>query len=168
MIIVVQRVTSASVSIDSPDAPPVAQIGRGLLAYCGLLRTDVEADWKWCAAKLPHLRILEDAQGKMNLSAIDVKAGLLLIPNFTLAGDPSKGRRPAFDLAMPPEFSGPAFASFVQMVESSGLQVGTGVFRTRMYVRATCDGPITMILDSANRPQNDTNRPNIATPLGEF
>jgi D-tyrosyl-tRNA(Tyr) deacylase len=148
MRIVLQRVSRASVEVDGAER---GVIGRGLVALCGLITTDSEEDLSWCAEKVPVLRVFEDEQGKMNLSVRDVGGGILLIPNFTLAGDARQGRRPEFTMAMRPEQAEPAFARFVEMVQASGVPVATGVFRTHMLVSLINDGPVTLVLDSKER-----------------
>lgn len=148
MKIVLQRVSRASVEVDGVER---GVIGRGLLALCGLMTTDTDEDLAWCAEKLPVLRIFEDDQGKMNLSVKEVQGGILLIPNFTLAGDARQGRRPEFTMAMRPEQAQPAFDRFVQMVAASGVTVATGVFRAHMMVSLVNDGPVTLVLDSKEK-----------------
>ncbi len=148
MILVIQRVSSASVVVGGEER---AAIGRGLLALVGLTQTDTDADLEWSAAKLAELRIFEDDAGKMNRSVAEVGGSILLVPNFTLAGDARKGRRPSFDRAMRPELAAPAFERFAAMVAARGAPVRTGVFRARMRVSLVNDGPITILLDSATR-----------------
>lgn len=164
MILVIQRVTSATVVAHLESAPATrAQIGPGLLVLVGILTTDTEADLAWCAAKIADLRIFEDAAGKMNLSVRDMRSttgeqgmteqsgtpgSVMLVPNFTLAADASKGRRPSFDRAMRPELAQPLFERFAALVAQQGVPVATGVFRAHMEVTLTNDGPITLIVQS--------------------
>src|SRR5687768_11204399 len=117
MRVVVQRTLRALVVVDGKT---VGEIGRGLVALIGIEASDQPADRAWMADKLVNLRIFEDAAGKMNLSLLDLagaspseKPGLLLVPNFTVAGDARKGRRPSFDNAMRPELSGAEFGRLV-------------------------------------------------------
>lgn len=145
MRVVIQRVSSASVTVEGAVR---AKIDRGLLVLVGLFTGDGEDQLSWMAEKLPELRIFEDAAGKMNLSVRDVGGGLLLVPNFTLAGDARKGRRPGFDQAMRPEQSQPMFERFAAMVAQRGVPVQTGVFRAHMDVALVNDGPITLVLDA--------------------
>ena len=145
MRVVIQRVSKASVTVEGAVR---AEIGQGLLVLVGLFTGDDEAQLAWMAEKLPELRIFEDAQGKMNLSVRDVGGGILLVPNFTLAGDARKGRRPGFDQAMHPEQSQPMFEKFTAMVAAKGVPVQTGVFRSHMDVALVNDGPITLVLDA--------------------
>jgi len=168
MILVIQRVTSATVVAHIEGAPPTrATIGPGLLVLVGILTTDTEADLAWCAAKIADLRIFEDAAGKMNLSVRDMLAareagavpgGVMLVPSFTLAADASKGRRPSFDRAMRPELAQPMFERFAALVAQQGVPVATGVFRAHMEVTLTNDGPITLIVQSpiATQPTEKT------------
>jgi D-tyrosyl-tRNA(Tyr) deacylase len=153
---VLQRVLSASVTVDGVVR---ASINQGLLALVGLEATDTDAQLSWMAEKVPNLRIFEDDQGKMNRSVLDVGGSILLVPNFTLAGDCAKGRRPSFDRAMRPEQSEPMFAKFVSMVAKAfpdiastsdphAARVQSGVFRADMKVALINDGPITLVLEA--------------------
>lgn len=144
MRLVIQRVSEASVRVKGEI---VGRIDKGLLVLCGIHSADTKEQLDWGADKLPHLRIFEDQQGKMNLSVIDVAGGILLVPNFTLAGDASQGRRPAFDRAMRPEQAEPAFHAFVARLRTSGVHVETGVFRADMKVSLVNDGPVTIVLE---------------------
>ena len=144
MRLVIQRVSEASVRVNGEI---VGRIDKGLLVLCGIHVQDTKEQLDWGADKLPHLRIFEDEHGKMNLSVLDVGGGILLIPNFTLAGDASQGRRPAFDRAMRPEVAQPAFEAFVSRVRSHGVMVQTGVFRADMKVALINDGPVTIVLE---------------------
>lgn len=152
MLLVLQRVSQAQVEVDGVVR---GAIGPGIMALVGLVEGDSDAELVWCCDKLLDLRIFEDAGGKMNLSVRDVpEAGLLLVPNFTLAGDARKGRRPSFDRAMKPERAESMFAAFVERVRTSAgpaINVQTGVFRTHMRVSLLNDGPVTLILDTAQR-----------------
>jgi D-tyrosyl-tRNA(Tyr) deacylase len=142
---VIQRVSSASVEV---EGKPVAAIARGLLVLVGIEQTDAPRDRDWLADKLPNLRIFEDAAGKMNLSVTDIQGQILLVPNFTLAGDARKGRRPSFDNAMRPEQAEPEFAALAAALARSGVPVQTGIFRATMAVSLVNDGPVTILLDS--------------------
>lgn len=157
---VIQRVSAAVVVVDGTER---GRIGRGLCVLAGLFETDTDRDLAWTAEKIANLRIFEDAEGKMNLSVRDLAGvnthdattttapGILLIPNFTLAGDARKGRRPSFDLAMKPERSGPMFDRFAELLRqhAAPVPVATGVFRADMKLTLTNDGPVTIVLDSA-------------------
>lgn len=149
---VVQRVSRGSVEVGGRI---VGEIGRGLVALVGIEAGDQVGDRAWMADKLVHLRIFEDAEGKMNLSLVDLgaageKPGLLLVPNFTVAGDARKGRRPSFDNAMRPEHSEAEFGRLVEEARAKAptVDVRTGVFRAEMKVHLSNDGPVTILLDS--------------------
>jgi D-aminoacyl-tRNA deacylase len=144
---VVQRVSSASVTV---NGQAVSSIGRGLLVLVGIEQFDTEAQALWLGQKVANLRIFEDPQGKMNLSVKDVGGAILLVPNFTVAGDARKGRRPSFDNAMRPEGSEPMFKRVCDAAAAQGVPVQTGVFRAEMQVALVNDGPITIWLDSAS------------------
>jgi D-aminoacyl-tRNA deacylase len=142
---VVQRVSSASVSV---NGEVVGAISRGMVVLVGIEVSDTGAQAAWLADKAANLRIFEDAQGKMNLSVKDVGGAVLLVPNFTVAGDARKGRRPSFDNAMRPEQAEPLFGQLVEAVRAQGVPVETGVFRAEMAVGLVNDGPITILLES--------------------
>ena len=129
---VVQRVVEASVEVEGVVRGRSA--GAGLLVLAGLEEADTAEDLRWMAEKIPHLRIFADDQGKMNRSVVDVGGTILLVPNFTLAGEAARGRRPSFDNAMKPERSEHEFALFVAMVRTIHSKVETGVFRAHMRV----------------------------------
>jgi D-tyrosyl-tRNA(Tyr) deacylase len=130
------------------DGRAVATIERGLLVLGGLEATDTPAEVAWLADKLANLRIFEDAAEKMNFSVKDVGGTVLLVPNFTVAGDARKGRRPSFDGAMRPEQAEPMFGELAKAVAAQGVPVQTGVFRAHMLVSLTNDGPVTILLES--------------------
>jgi D-tyrosyl-tRNA(Tyr) deacylase len=146
---VVQRVLSASVTV---NGEVVAHVGQGLLVLVGIESADTETQVAWLADKCANLRIFEDPQGKMNLSVKDVGGAILLVPNFTVAGDARKGRRPSFDNAMRPEQSEPMFQQLVSATRNQGVPVQAGVFRADMKVALVNDGPITIWLDSGGAP----------------
>src|SRR5215469_1215184 len=143
--LLIQRVTRASVSVDGTIA---AQIGRGLLVLVGIAGTDGTAQADYLADKLVNLRIFSDAEGRMNLSAIDTNASLLLVSQFTPYGDCRKGRRPSFDAAAPPEKARELYEYFLAKVREKGLTTGSGVFQAHMEVELINDGPVTLLLES--------------------
>lgn len=147
---VVQRVSSARVEsrLAPADQPTVRSIGPGMLVLVGIEKADTPADRDYLADKLVNLRIFSDDAGKMNRSVLDTKGSILLVPNFTLAGDCRKGRRPSFDSAMPPAEAAPEFDRLVEKIRSMGVPVETGVFRAHMLVSLTNDGPVTLVVDS--------------------
>lgn len=143
---VIQRVKSASVSIkgDSPRC-----IGRGLVVLLGVGLDDTEKDAAWLADKTANLRFFEDAEGKMNLSALDIGGEALVISQFTLYGDARKGRRPSFIEAAPPDKADDLYRKYIELLEKSGLKVQTGWFREKMLVNIENEGPVTILLDTA-------------------
>lgn len=141
---VVCRVNRACVSVGGVS---VASIEQGLLVYLGIMVGDDSGAVRWMADKLCSLRLFPDAQGKMNRSVVDIGGGLLLIPNFTLAGRTRKGTRPSFtDAAAPPE----AERLFNAVAEccAGQVQVGCGQFGAHMHIDSMADGPVTVIVAS--------------------
>ena len=145
MRIVLQRVTSASVEVNGEI---VGTTGSGLLLLIGVSKKDTEQDGAYLANKVAHLRIFSDEDGKMNRSALDVQAGVLVVSQFTLYGDCRKGRRPGFDEAAAPEQANQLYLRFVDNLRSYGLVVETGVFQAHMQVSLVNDGPVTFLLES--------------------
>ena len=143
-----QRVSSARVIVDGKT---VGEIGGGLLALVGAAKGDSEEDVKMVAEKTINLRIFEDDAGKMNLSLLDTGGELLVVSQFTLLADCTKGRRPSFFDAMDPEPAAELVERFATCVERRGLRVGRGVFGASMTVELVNDGPVTIVLDSADR-----------------
>ena len=144
----VQRVSEASVSVDDEV---VGRIGSGLLVFIGLSREDSEGEAQYIVDKTLNLRIFPDETGRFDRSALDIGAELLIISQFTLYGDTRKGRRPSFAHAAPPEQAGPLFDRTVELFAESGLKVETGRFQAHMDVAIHNDGPVTIMLDSADR-----------------
>ncbi|MBA7570793.1 MAG: D-tyrosyl-tRNA(Tyr) deacylase [Dehalococcoidia bacterium] len=140
-----QRVTSASVSI---DGEVVGSIGRGLVVFVGVADGDGPKDADYLAQKLVNLRIFADQAERFNLSALDIKAELLLVSQFTLLANTRKGRRPSFSDAAPPPQAEELFEHFVNEAKASGLKVETGRFQQYMQVEIHNDGPVTIMLDS--------------------
>lgn len=147
MRLVIQRVLNASVTVDGVVR---GAIERGLMVLAGFVDGDTEQVLDWAAEKIVELRIFPDAAGKMNLSVRDARGGVLLVPNFTLAGDASKGRRPGFDRAIKPELASPLFDALCDRVAARGVDVHRGVFRAHMHVALVNDGPVTLVVDSPN------------------
>lgn len=143
---ILQRVMRGHVSVGGET---VGQIGRGFVILLGVTHTDGPAEVKKLAQKTAHLRVFEDAQGKMNRSALDVGGQMLVISQFTLFADAKKGRRPSFTRAAPPDIAEPLVAQFAEYLRQIGVQnVQTGVFGAHMRVHIENDGPVTIILDS--------------------
>lgn len=144
-----QRVTKASVSV---AGEVVGRINRGLVVFVGVAAGDTEKDAQYLVLKIINLRIFTDEQGKFNLSVLDVRGELLLVSQFTLLADARKGRRPSFTGAAPPEKAEELFRYFVAQTEASGLKTATGRFQQYMQVEIHNDGPVTLMLDSRDRP----------------
>jgi D-tyrosyl-tRNA(Tyr) deacylase len=141
---VIQRVRSASVSI---DGEVVAQIGAGLLVLGAVEKGDTDAHMAAMAKKIVEMRIFADEQGKMNRSVQEVGGSILAVSQFTLAASLEKGRRPSFINAEDPEPAREKFSRFVQEMEKSGITVQTGRFREYMIVSLENDGPVTFIVN---------------------
>ncbi|MFG6148412.1 D-aminoacyl-tRNA deacylase [Halobacillus sp. B23F22_1] len=145
---VIQRSAEASVIVEEKT---VGQIKQGLVILLGVTQDDSEEDARYLASKIPHLRIFEDEEEKMNLSLKDVGGSMLSISQFTLYGDTRKGRRPNFMKAAKPEQALQLYENFNELVENEGIHVETGQFGEMMDVRLTNSGPVTLILDSRER-----------------
>ena len=142
---VIQRVAESRVSV---DGEVVGAIGRGLLVLLGVARGDTPADATLLAEKIVHLRIFEDAAGKMNRSLLETGGQMLVVSQFTLLGDCRKGRRPSFARAAAPDLAQNLYEDFVQKARAAGVTVATGRFRAMMAVSLTNDGPVTLIVES--------------------
>jgi D-tyrosyl-tRNA(Tyr) deacylase len=143
---ILQRVTRASVEVDGAI---VGEIGGGLLVLLGVARPDTAADADFLAAKIVNLRIFADDAGKMNRSLLDCSGELLVVSQFTLYGDCSRGRRPGFDAAAPAEQACALYEYFVAAARRSGVKVETGVFQAHMAVSLVNDGPVTFLIESS-------------------
>ena len=143
---VVQRVTEARVDVDGRT---VGTISRGLLVLLGVAAGDTPREAEWMAQKLAHLRLFEDAAGKMNLALGDVEGAILIVSQFTLLGDCRKGRRPSFVEAASPALAEQLYEAVVGSIRRSGVRVETGVFQAHMAVHLVNDGPVTLLLDTA-------------------
>ena len=147
MIAVVQRVLRAEVSVAADSYN--ASIGPGLCVLLGVERGDTELDSVWMAGKLARLRIFRDDEGKMNRSVQDEGGSILVVSQFTLAGDCSKGNRPSFVDAADPAIGRSLYESVCGMLETEhGLSVTMGVFGAMMEVSLVNDGPVTLIVKS--------------------
>ena len=146
---VVQRVTSARVVVADEV---VGAIGRGLLVYVGVARTDTEAEAAWLADKLAGIRLFpgDTAEGarSMERSVLDTAGAALLVSQFTLLADTRKGRRPSFIDAAPPETAVPLLDALAAALQARGIEVATGRFGAHMLVTSENDGPVTIVLDS--------------------
>jgi D-tyrosyl-tRNA(Tyr) deacylase len=144
MRIVLQRVSRASVTIEGRTA---GSIERGFCLLVGFTHTDTAAVCDWMAEKIAGLRLFSDAQGKMNVGLDEAGGAVLVVSQFTLYGDTTKGRRPSFIDAAPPDVAVPLYEHFLQALRSRGLQVETGEFGAMMDVALVNDGPVTLILE---------------------
>jgi D-tyrosyl-tRNA(Tyr) deacylase len=142
---VIQRVKEASVEVDGQT---VGKIGHGLLVLLGIGKDDEKKDIDWMTEKIINLRIFEKENGKFDQSLLDVQGELLLVSQFTLYGDCSKGRRPSFSSAMEVDKARGLFEAFVANAGKKVTRVETGVFQAHMDVKLTNDGPVTLIIDS--------------------
>lgn len=141
---VVQRVSEASVRIQNET---ISRIGNGLLVLLGVARMDRPAAADYLASKIAHLRIFEDADGKLNRSLIEVGGEMLIVSQFTLLGDCRKGRRPSFIDAAEPAQATELYERFVRRTRELGVPVQTGRFQALMAVALVNAGPVTLILD---------------------
>jgi len=144
---IIQRVSSASVSVDGKR---VGVIERGFLVLVGVTHDDTRAEADWLARKIAGLRLFEDEAGKMNLGLTDIGGAVLVVSQFTLYGDARKGRRPDFLQAARPEHAEPLITYFLDQLRSLGVTVATGQFRATMQVSLVNDGPVTLWLDTAD------------------
>ena len=144
MKIILQRVTRASVVVKGER---IAAISKGLLIFFGVEKHDDEEKVIFLAEKTLNLRVFPDEKGKMNLSCMDICGEILVVSQFTLAGDCSKGRRPGFDNAAPPNVAQFLYQKFIQQISQSKLKIATGKFGVDMQVELVNDGPVTFTLE---------------------
>jgi D-tyrosyl-tRNA(Tyr) deacylase len=142
---VLQRVSQAEVRVAGER---IAAIGRGILALIGIAADDSDADYEWTARKITELRVFDDAEGKLNLSLLDVGGELLLVSQFTLLGDCRKGRRPSYSDAAPPAVAERKYGEFLEVIKRTVPGVRSGRFQAIMEVSLINSGPVTLILDS--------------------
>jgi len=148
MRLVIQRVREARVEVDGGCRGSIA---AGLLVLVAIAKTDTAADADYLVEKLLGLRIFPDEAGKMNRSVVEAGGSLLVVSNFTLYGDCTKGRRPGFDLAAPPEDARSLYEYFVQELRARQIPVETGVFQASMAVHLVNDGPVTLVCESKGK-----------------
>ena len=148
MRLVIQRVREASVTVNNGTT---GSIRTGALVFLGVSRTDTAEDADYLIGKLLGLRIFPDDDGKMNRNVQQAGASLLIVSQFTLYGDCRRGRRPSFDLAAPPEQAQSLYNYFVESAKRGPVPVETGVFQAMMQVHIVNDGPVTILIDSAER-----------------
>ena len=144
MRVVVQRTSGAEVWIDGRLH---ARTGAGLLVLFGTRQGDSEDSCRWLADKVANLRIFEDDQGKMNLSALDTGSEIMIVSQFTLYADARKGRRPSYSDAQEPQEAERLYRQFIDSMAASGLVTASGVFGARMDIKFTNHGPVTIIID---------------------
>ncbi|MFZ0391186.1 MAG: D-aminoacyl-tRNA deacylase [Calditrichia bacterium] len=145
---VIQRVSSASVSVESRI---LSEIKTGMVVLLGVHENDSPDDAEYLADKVAGLRIFEDEQGKMNLSSAQVNGEILAISQFTLYSDTRKGRRPGFSSAARPEKAEPLYENFMTALRERSIPVHRGQFGAMMRVSINNDGPVTIIIDSEDR-----------------
>jgi D-tyrosyl-tRNA(Tyr) deacylase len=145
MRVLIQRVTSSSVSVDGRE---IARIGRGLNVLAGVNVNDAQKDAVFLAQKILNLRIFEDEEGKFNKSILEVGGDILVVSQFTLYADCDRGRRPSFTSAARPEQAQVIIDVLVEKLKESGLKVESGIFGAHMVVEIANDGPVTVILNS--------------------
>ncbi len=140
----VQRVTEARVTV---DGDVVGEIGGGLCVLLGVTHDDTPEIAQKLAVKVANLRVFDDDDGMMNLSLLDTGGAALVVSQFTLYGDATKGRRPAWSAAAPPEVAEPLVAAFTHALAATGVPVATGRFRAEMQVALVNDGPVTLLVE---------------------
>ena len=145
MRLVIQRVSQAKVTVQGKE---VGTIGPGLCLFLGVAKGDTEEDSTYLVQKSVELRIFEDDEGKFNRTLLDVGGEILVVSQFTLYGDCTKGRRPSFSHAASPEEAELIYQKFVQKLREKGLKVATGQFQAKMEVSLVNSGPVTFIIDS--------------------
>jgi D-tyrosyl-tRNA(Tyr) deacylase len=143
--VVLQRVKEAKVTV---EGKVVGQIGKGLVLLVGAKTGDTEKDVEYLADKCVNLRIFEDEEQKMNLSALDVKGEVLVVSQFTLYGDTRKGRRPSFTDALEPKEAEKLYQKFIDRIKTTGLKTESGIFGAKMLVEISNWGPVTFILEN--------------------
>jgi len=143
--VILQRVKEAKVTVEDKV---VGQIQKGIVLLVGAKIGDTEENAKYLADKCVNLRIFEDENQKMNLSAKDVGAEVLVVSQFTLYGDTRKGRRPSFTNALEPALAEKLYIKFIDEIKANGLKTESGIFGAKMLVQIFNWGPVTLILDS--------------------
>ena len=147
MRLVIQRMSRASVSV---DGDVVGAVGPGLLVLVGVREGDDDATAQRLAAKTAELRIFADGEGRFNRSVLESQREVLVVPQFTLYGDVRKGRRPSFNDAARPEVAEPLVEAYASALEAMALRVARGQFGAHMVVESVNDGPVTILIDSAD------------------
>ena len=148
MRLVLQRVSEASVTVDGVT---VGSIRTGLVILAGVAKSDTESEVDFLSDKVLGLRIFPDSSGKMNRNVVEAGGSLLVVSQFTLYGDCRKGRRPSFDQAAAPQHAQALYDYFVEKVRLGPVPVETGVFQAMMEVHLVNQGPVTILMDTADR-----------------
>jgi len=149
MLVVIQRVTAASVKVDGKIT---AQINKGLLVLVGIVPEDNQEDIEWLARKIVNLRIFGDEQGIMNKSIVDTQGEIIVVSQFTLHASTKKGNRPSYIKAAKPDIAIPLYEKFKASISDIlGKAVQSGIFGADMKVELLNDGPVTILIDSKNR-----------------
>ena len=141
----IQRVTGGSVTI---DGEVYSKIGFGMVVLLGIAKTDTAKDVEQIAKKLVNLRIFNDEEGRLNRSLLDIAGEALIVSQFTLYADCTKGLRPGFEQAAPAEHARTLYEQFVEQVRLLGVKTGAGIFQADMLVEIANDGPVTVLLES--------------------
>jgi D-tyrosyl-tRNA(Tyr) deacylase len=144
MRVLLQRVSRAEVRV---EGTVIGRIGRGYCLLVGFTHDDTQATCTWMADKIAGLRLFNDREGKMNLGLEEVGGGALVVSQFTLYSDASKGRRPSFIEAARPEYAIPLYERFISLLRERGIDVATGSFGAMMDVELVNDGPVTLWLE---------------------
>ncbi|MFS0561824.1 D-aminoacyl-tRNA deacylase [Terribacillus sp. 179-K 1B1 HS] len=152
MKVVAQLAREASVTV---RGEVIGNIGKGFMLLVGITHEDTDADLDYIVNKLIHLRVFEDADGKMNESLLQIGGEILSISQFTLYADTRKGRRPSFTDAAKPDVAKRLYERFNQKLIEAGIHVETGEFGAHMDVQLINEGPVTIILDSSDRPNKE-------------
>jgi len=142
---VIQRVSRSQVKVDGAIT---GEIKRGLLVLLGITHDDTKEKAIWLADKCANLRIFPDKEGKMNLNVVEVGGGILVVSQFTLYGDCSKGKRPGFSAAARPEIAEPLYQEFSKRLRLLGINTQNGIFGADMEVELLNDGPVTLIAEA--------------------
>ena len=142
---VVQRVRSARLEVDEQE---LVRLGPGLLVYVSVADGDDSGDCEYLARKIVGLRIFSDEDGKFNLDVLQKSGEVLLVSNFTLAGDARKSRRPSFAAAADPEQAQKLLAELAELISQEGIRVAQGRFAAHMHIESVNDGPVNILLDS--------------------
>ncbi|NLV82155.1 MAG: D-tyrosyl-tRNA(Tyr) deacylase [Synergistaceae bacterium] len=152
MKVLLQRVSWAKITVNDKIS---GKIGPGLCVFLGVISEDTKEDISWLVKKVINLRIFEDENNKMNRSLLDENGEMLIVSQFTLCGNCSKGRRPSWIGAAEPTFAEKMYKYFIEEASKYGIKIATGVFQAHMQVEICNDGPVTLMIDSKERKKNE-------------